>query len=75
MLELAQMIKDVEEFYDLPVDTEWAYSEDSLYLLQARPITTYFPLFPEMMTAPGERKKLYMDMIGVSQGFSDRLSI
>lgn len=75
VLELAQLIKDVEAFYGVPVDTEWAFAEDVLYLLQARPITAYFPLFPEMMTEPGERKKLYTDMIGTTQGFSERLSI
>lgn len=75
VLELAQLIKDVEAFYDVPVDTEWAFSDGVLYLLQARPITAYFPLFPEMMTEPGERKKLYMDMIGTTQGFNERLSI
>lgn len=75
VLELAQLIKDVEAFYDVPVDTEWAFADGGLYLLQARPITAYFPLFPEMMTEPGARKKLYMDMLAVTQGFSDRLSI
>jgi pyruvate,water dikinase len=75
VLELAQLIKDVETFYGVPVDTEWAFADGVLYLLQARPITAYFPLFPEMMTEPGAQKKLYMDMIAVTQGFSDRLSI
>lgn len=75
VLELAQLIKDVEAFYGVPVDTEWAFAKGVLYLLQARPITAYFPLFPEMMTEPGVRKKLYMDMIGTTQGFSERLSI
>jgi len=75
VLELAQLIKDVEAFYGVPVDTEWAFADGVLYLLQARPITAYFPLFPEMMTEPGERKKLYADMINITQGFSERLSI
>ncbi len=75
VLELAQLIKDVEAFYDVPVDTEWAFADGVLYLLQTRPITAYFPLFPEMITEPGAQKKLYMDMFAVTQGFSERLSI
>ena len=30
-------------------------------MLQARPITTYVPLPPEMVTKPGERRRLYVD--------------
>ena len=69
------MIKATEDHYGFPVDIEWAFEAGRLYLLQARPITTWFPLYPEMITAPGERKKLYMDMFAVTQGFSERLSI
>ena len=38
-----------------------------LYLLQARPITAYIPLPPEMMTEPGERRILYGDG-GLNEG-------
>lgn len=75
ILELAGLIKATEDHYSFPVDIEWAYEAGQLYLLQARPITTHFPLFPEMTTEPGAQKKLYMDMLAVSQGFSERLSI
>jgi len=75
ILELTELIKKCEAHYDLPIDTEWAYEKGKLYLLQARPITTYVPLFPEMMTEPGERKKLYMDAIVLTQGFDDALSV
>ncbi|WP_342071160.1 PEP/pyruvate-binding domain-containing protein [Yoonia algicola] len=75
ILELTGLIKDTEDHYGFPVDIEWAYENDRLFLLQARPITTYFPLFPEMITAPGTRKKLYMDTFGLTQGFNERLSI
>ncbi len=75
ILELTELIKKCEAHYNLPIDTEWAYEKGKLYLLQARPITTYVPLFPEMMTEPGERKKLYMDAIVLTQGFDDALSV
>jgi pyruvate,water dikinase len=75
IIELTGLIKATEGHYGFPVDIEWAFEDGQLYLLQARPVTTYFPLFPEMTTAPGAPKKLYMDMFAVTQGFSERLSI
>jgi pyruvate,water dikinase len=61
-----------------PVDIEWAYDErdGTLYLLQARPVTSYIPLFPEMLTPRGAKKKnLYLDVIVMTQGFSEPLSV
>ena len=75
ILELTEMKARCESYYGFPVDTEWAYEGGKLYLLQARPITTYIPIFPELMTKSGQRKKLYVDIIGCSQGFSEQLSV
>lgn len=75
ILELEDLIASCEVYYGLPIDIEWAYEGDKLYLLQVRPITTYIPLFSELMTKPGERKKLYVDTIGCSQGFNEQLSV
>lgn len=75
VMEVTGLIAKCESHYGLPMDIEWAYEGNTLYLLQARPITTYFPLFPEMMTKPGKEKYLYMDMMGLTQGFTDCLSI
>jgi rifampicin phosphotransferase len=75
ILELTGLIKKTEDHYGFPVDTEWAYEKEQLYLLQARPVTSYFPLFPEMMSKPGERKRLYMDLIALTQGFDECLSV
>ena len=33
------------------------------------------PLYPEMVTAPGERRKLYMDVMPLTQGFDNNLSV
>jgi pyruvate,water dikinase len=52
IFEVTALIKKVEEFYGVPMDIEWAIQDNKLYLLQARPITAYFPLFPEYLTKP-----------------------
>ncbi len=38
--ELAHLATSIESLYDQPMDIEWAYAADKLYVLQARPITT-----------------------------------
>ena len=39
MSQLAELGRQVEEFYRDPRDIEWAYAGGRFYLLQARPIT------------------------------------
>ena len=34
------LTRSAEEFFEFPVDVEWAFERDILYVLQARPITT-----------------------------------
>jgi len=75
VLEVASLVTKVEAFMGQPVDIEWAYDAGKLFLLQARPITTYIELYPEMITSPGETKQIYYDMIVGTQGFSDPLSV
>ena len=76
ILELAEMIKKTEDFFcGFPVDTEWAFEGDKLYLLQARPITTHIPLFPELQTKPGEPKNIFIDLMGLTQGFTNSMSV
>lgn len=38
--QVTQLVLRVEEFYNTPVDIEWAFAGDTLYLLQARPVTS-----------------------------------
>jgi rifampicin phosphotransferase len=59
--ELTRVIGEIETLYATPVDIEWAYADDRLHLLQARPVTTVVPLPEVMRTRPGERRRLYMD--------------
>ena len=40
LIELTEMGKRVQAHYGEPMDTEWAFEKDNLFLLQARPITT-----------------------------------
>ena len=74
-LAVAQLAADAEAHYGAPMDIEWAIHEQALYLLQSRPITAYVPLPPGMITEPGARKNLYLDMIVLTQGFGDSLSV
>lgn len=75
ILEVASLVDKVERFLGIPIDIEWAFEEERLFLLQARPITTYIQLFPEMITPPGEPKRLYMDVTVGTQGFSEPMSV
>ncbi len=40
IIELAEVIKNIENHYKCPQDIEWAYEKNKLYILQSRPITT-----------------------------------
>jgi phosphoenolpyruvate synthase/pyruvate phosphate dikinase len=75
VLELTTLLKKVENLYQKPMDIEWAIANDTLYLLQTRPITGYVPLSPEMVTYPGKRKRLYLDLTISVQGMTHPLSI
>jgi len=82
IVELAKMVAKVEDFYSresalfCPIDVEWAYHNETLYLLQARPVTSYIPLFPEMITPRGAAKKnVFVDVIVMTQGFSEPFSV
>src|SRR5262249_55808789 len=44
ILALAQIARRVEAHYGTPQDIEWAWADNQLYLLQARPITSLYPL-------------------------------
>ncbi|AOT69660.1 PEP/pyruvate-binding domain-containing protein [Geosporobacter ferrireducens] len=72
---LVKMVAAVENYYQKPVDIEWAFAEGKLYLLQARPITAYIPLPEEMQTAPGHPKLLYLDETLAKQGIHEPLSV
>ncbi len=74
-LALTDMLQNVEEYYQRPVDIEWAIAGGKIYLLQARPITTFLPLPPEMITGPNEPKRLYANSTLIEQGLQEPLSV
>jgi pyruvate,water dikinase len=62
VLDLARLARRVEDHYGSPQDTEWAIENDTVYLVQSRPITTLRadpdttlapPLVSGLGTAPG----------------------
>ncbi|MHA1729098.1 MAG: PEP/pyruvate-binding domain-containing protein [Promethearchaeota archaeon] len=74
VIEISTLTSLVEKEYKKPMDIEWAYENGVLYLLQARPITSYIKLPPIMITKPGEQKKLYIDGLLTEQGLVESLS-
>jgi phosphoenolpyruvate synthase/pyruvate phosphate dikinase len=74
-LALTDLLLKIESYYQKPVDIEWAIAGEKIYLLQARPITTYRPLPAEMVTAPGESKRLYANSTLIEQGLQEPLSV
>lgn len=67
VLALAALGDRVEAHYGAPQDTEWAIDGDgALWLTQARPITTLFPL-PEHAPEPGTDTRAYF-CFSVAQG-------
>ena len=75
-VEIARMAERVETLTSAPVDIEWTYdSGGELFLLQARPVTTYFPLPEELRTAPGQPRRLYADSTLLEEGLQEPLSV
>jgi phosphohistidine swiveling domain-containing protein len=75
IIELSKLIKKCEKHYDKPMDTEWTYENGHLYLLQSRPITTHYPMFKELLTEPGKNKRFYIDLMVLTQGFAEPMSV
>lgn len=69
ILAVSDLAARVENHYKKPMDIEWAISQGKVYLLQARPITIYVPLPEELQTQPGERRRLYSDVM-LSNGYT-----
>ena len=74
-LAVGEQLTRIEELYEKPMDIEWAYHEGELYLLQARPITAWTPVAPDLVTEPGERQRLYLDLTISVQGLFEPISV
>ncbi|CAF1430183.1 unnamed protein product [Adineta ricciae] len=72
ILQLAILAKQVERSYDnRPQDLEWGFAQGNLYILQARPITTLFPI-PKR--ASGQSGLRCMVSFGTIQGFLEPMT-
>jgi pyruvate,water dikinase len=63
---LKELGRRVADHYGVPQDIEWAIKQGRLYLLQARPITSLFPL-PRPEPAVSEGERLYV-CVNILQG-------
>ena len=57
IMDLAQMGTEIEAHYGVPQDIEWAIVGDQHYLLQARPITSLFPI--DNLQSPDDSLHIY----------------
>jgi len=51
IIQLEHMARKIEKHFGRPQDIEWCLADDTFYIVQARPITTLFPI-PGLMTRP-----------------------
>ena len=74
ILNIVENIIVIEKNYKIPIDIEFGIEKNILYILQARPITTYNKIPKEIITGPKEKRQLYLDgTLGV-QGFEKPMS-
>lgn len=72
---VTQQLLALENFYGHPVDTEFALDERrQLMWLQARPVTTHFDLPQQVLTPTGSQEVIWLDVMQIVQGFTNRLS-
>ena len=70
LIELTEMGKRVQAHYGEPMDTEWAFEKDNLFLLQARPITTLGDAVEESGDASSELGDVLVRGLGASPGMA-----
>ena len=70
LIELTEMGKRVQAHYGEPMDTEWAFEKDNLFLLQARPITTLGDVEAEAEDASGDVGDVLVRGLGASPGMA-----
>ena len=70
LIELTEMGKRVQAHYGEPMDTEWAFERDNLFLLQARPITTLGDVVEETEEASSDMGEVLVRGLGASPGMA-----
>ena len=74
ILQIVEKIIIIENSYKIPIDIEFGFEKNILYILQARPITTYNLIPNELLTKPNEKRQLYFDATLGVQGFEKPMS-
>jgi len=74
IVQIVEKIITIENSYEVPVDIEFGIENNNLYILQARPITTYNKLPKEFLTQPNEKRQLYFDVTMGVQGFEEPMT-
>jgi len=70
LIELTEMGKRVQAHYGEPMDTEWAFERENLFLLQARPITTLGDVKEEADDSPSDVGDVLVRGLGASPGMA-----
>ena len=70
LIELTEMGKRVQAHYGEPMDTEWAFEKDMLFLLQARPITTLGDVVEESEGESSDLGDVLVRGLGASPGMA-----
>ncbi|MDR0911726.1 MAG: phosphoenolpyruvate synthase [Methanobrevibacter sp.] len=70
LIELTEMGKRIQAHYGAPQDTEWAFSNNNLYMLQSRPITTLNDDEPSEISSANdlENRTVVVNGLGASPG-------
>jgi len=74
IIKIVESIVNIENHYEIPIDIEFGVENGVLYILQARPITTYSIIPKELLTEPHEKRQLYFDTTIAVQGFDKPIS-
>jgi pyruvate,water dikinase len=68
LIQLTEMGKRIQAHYGKPQDTEWAMTNENLFMLQSRPITTLGEDNGETQTAEAENMNVLIRGLGASPG-------
>ena len=60
ILALAELGERIEAHYGTPQDIEWSIAEENTYLLQARPITSLYPI--DGLTSPDDSLHIFLSL-------------
>ena len=74
VLQIVGKIINIEDNYKIPIDIEFGIENNILYILQARPITTYNQIPDELVTKPNKKRQLYFDATLDIQGMEKPIS-